>query len=431
MLSQLGTMANSEALNQPKKFRLVLTIPHGKEWFELPSYLKLSKYRISPSGKMRNIHGRIINPWRREDGYVCVNIWNDDRKARTWLLHRLVALAFIPCPCKNRNKVDHINRIRDDNEVGNLRWVTWRENSLNSTPHGSPSRKIVQQTLDGKVVKIWNSSSDVSQALGVSKRHVSHVCQKQGNCQGYQWNYYYEKIDGEVWVDLELDMDVIIGVSSCGRIRHLMGAITYGNKSPSGYYRVQINKRGHQVHRLICRAFMPHPEYTNLTVNHKDRNKGNNVISNLEWSTQSEQMQHVVATSNWKNRKTGARRVRQMTLQGGTITEFTSVTEASEVTNVNLGSISRTCLGKQDTAGGFLWRYIDSLVDHKRNFVTKYDNRPKAPRKVRQITLKGEVIGEFSSVSEASRITKVDRRSIGKTCLGRQNTSGGYLWEYI
>ena len=64
------------------------------------------------------------------DGYVYVVLYKDG-KHKNFKIHRLIAIHYIPNP-ENKRCVDHINRIRDDNRVENLRWVTDSENRQNT-----------------------------------------------------------------------------------------------------------------------------------------------------------------------------------------------------------------------------------------------------------------------------------------------------------
>ena len=84
-------------------------------------------YSISNLGKIRNdITGRFLKGTLHNKGYLQVNL-----DGKYYYIHRLIAIAFIPNP-DNKLFVDHINNIRDDNRIENLRWATKTENNQNS-----------------------------------------------------------------------------------------------------------------------------------------------------------------------------------------------------------------------------------------------------------------------------------------------------------
>ena len=96
-------------------------------------------YEVSNLGNIRSYyngsHGSRIIPRRialQTDriGYTFVHLQNNLGR-KPYRVHRLVAEAFIPNP-ENKPQVDHINTIRTDNNVENLRWVTYKENNMNS-----------------------------------------------------------------------------------------------------------------------------------------------------------------------------------------------------------------------------------------------------------------------------------------------------------
>lgn len=86
-----------------------------------------SKYSITDSGEITNTKtGRKISKSLNHDGYVVVQLSHEGKKYNR-MLHRLLAEAFIPNP-NSYDSVDHINKVRDDNRLCNLRWCTWSEN---------------------------------------------------------------------------------------------------------------------------------------------------------------------------------------------------------------------------------------------------------------------------------------------------------------
>jgi hypothetical protein len=90
-----------------------------------PNYLIYEDGRVwSKIGKGRFLKSDI----RR--GYLNVVLCNGSNQHYKYLIHRLVAEYYIPNP-ENKPEVDHINRIKNDNRIENLRWVTKSENQIN------------------------------------------------------------------------------------------------------------------------------------------------------------------------------------------------------------------------------------------------------------------------------------------------------------
>ena len=88
------------------------------------------KYVYHPCGTFLRIWKgwtKEIKPRKNKDGYMQVNLCKNG-KQKTFSVHRLLALHFIPNP-ENKTEVDHINGIRHDNRLENLRWLTRKENS--------------------------------------------------------------------------------------------------------------------------------------------------------------------------------------------------------------------------------------------------------------------------------------------------------------
>lgn len=118
-----------------------------------------------------------------------------------------------------------------------------------------------------------------------------------------------------------------------------------------GYLCATLSKNGGQlkvkyVHRLVAEAFLENAD--NLPqVNHKDKNRKNNNVENLEW-----------CTAEYNNRHAHGRKVEQYDLFGNKLAEYSSLIVAQNITGVSQSCISHACNGDCKTAGGFVWKYV-------------------------------------------------------------------------
>lgn len=135
-------------------------------WKDIEGYEGL--YQISNEGNVRNTRNNKLLHQADLRGYKRVGL-SKNNKVFWKQVHRLVANAFIENP-HNKPQVDHINTIRDDNRVENLRWATISENNLNPitlakhietfTNREDQSKKVGQYTTDDMLVKVYPSISE-------------------------------------------------------------------------------------------------------------------------------------------------------------------------------------------------------------------------------------------------------------------------------
>ena len=132
------------------------------------------------------------------------------------------------------------------------------------------------------------------------------------------------------------------------------------SKSPrNNYFIVTLisplrERKNRSIHRLMCETFLPNPE-NKAHVNHKDGNKLNNSIDNLEWATEKENSQHAVATglTTYDHFKKVVHQYTHPELVY--VQSFPSDAEAEIATGISKQNISKVTLGLRNHAGKFFW----------------------------------------------------------------------------
>ena len=122
-----------------------------------------------------------------------------------------------------------------------------------------------------------------------------------------------------------------------------------------GYLELEFLGKHHYIHRLVAEAFIPNP-YNFPCINHKDENKENNSVENLEWCDYSYNTNYGTRTKRAKEKRFGDRFV-VINLNTGDV--YQTPKDASRATGIHNDSISRVCKGKSKTAGGYRWRYLN------------------------------------------------------------------------
>lgn len=159
----------------------------------------------------------------------------------------------------------------------------------------------------------------------------------------------------EIWVYIK-NYDVLYQVSNFGYVKRRNKTLKPSNRN--GYKSVVLCKNGKtktfQVHRLVAQAFIPNPH--NLPqVNHKDGNKLNNCVENLEWITASNNRKHAIGLG-LINFRTLEKPIYQIK-NGEIVNIFNSISDASRKYNLDPSSICKVLHGKMKHTKGFYFQY--------------------------------------------------------------------------
>lgn len=165
----------------------------------------------------------------------------------------------------------------------------------------------------------------------------------------------------EIWKDV-VGYEGLYQVSSFGRIKSLFRdkRILKPQKNIHGYLKVGLYKNGKckifNIHNLVANAFIENPNNYKY-VNHKDENKTNNRVENLEFCSFYYNLMY--GTRVQRIAKKNNKPILQFDLEGNFIKEYESITQASKELNNSLNNISQCCLGRSRTSKGYIFRFKD------------------------------------------------------------------------
>lgn len=167
----------------------------------------------------------------------------------------------------------------------------------------------------------------------------------------------------EIWKDIE-GYEGLYEISSFGRVKSYNG---YGHAKKillkpgkCRYYNVILSKNGEKksflIHRLVAQAFIPNPNNC-AYINHKDENKLNNNVDNLEWCTQKYNCNYGTRTErgHLKQRK----KINQYDLNGVFIKTWNSRQDINKKLGIPITTISGCCLGYLKSAHNYIWKYAN------------------------------------------------------------------------
>lgn len=235
-----------------------------------------------------------------------------------------------------------------------------------------------------------------------------------------------------VWKKIIINnQESIYSISDNGQVRNDKTGRILKQRTSNEYCRVSLTM-GHgqmknfAVHRLVAEAFIPNPEHKEV-VNHKDGQRNNNSMDNLEWCTQSENSKHAHQTGLIGYQK--KRPVRQFNLAGEWMMDFESATEAARQCDCQQGKITEVCMGNRKTAGNYQWRYVDANIKE----LPSVDLPSCTKKKVAQYTTDNKLIAVYESYKAAARAVNGTSSAISRICSNTPglHTHKGFVWKIV
>lgn len=165
----------------------------------------------------------------------------------------------------------------------------------------------------------------------------------------------------EIWKELD-GYNGFYTISSFGRVKNKYGRFLTPSVNHKGYALIHLKDRVAQVHRLVAETFIPNDDKT-LQVNHKDENKLNNCVDNLEWCSPKENANYGTRNARIGSKMAGSkrigRRVVQLTLDGDFVNIFDTGAAAAREMGCSRSKINECIRGEQYTCKGFCWCSIE------------------------------------------------------------------------
>ena len=294
---QNGEKHESYATDYPEEFRPITGFKHA----------------VSSSGRVYNSkYHKITHQTLEKSGKFRVSLMHKGKRCSSQV-HILVAVAFIHNPNPETNSlVGHKDNDPENNHVSNLFWTNQRElNARRKMPTfnrgtGRPvtaTNLTTQEVLEFKYVReaanwILSQHENIG-TFGTVYGNIHSAMGRNGTTYNHTWKPKdFEDLEGEEWKSIPIDGCRTWKVSNYGRTMGPNGLVREVRIAPREKYPTfSMNKKTYKNHIVAAMAFIfnDDPEIKDQ-VNHKDGNERNAHISNLEWCTQSENMQHADAT---------------------------------------------------------------------------------------------------------------------------------------
>ena len=339
-----------------------------------------NNYRISKNGEIFSLRSKKLlhinyDLAKKLNCYPTVVVANNNGKLIKKAVHRFVALTYIPNP-ENKPTVNHKDGNKLNAKVENLEWSTIYEQSAHSIKlhQGQKLRQkipIIFKTEKGNIIK-YPSPEDAAKHGNTTVENVlRRIREKRIFRDGSSW-HYQDEFEFNKQNEIEDWKPVIYKgkcmnymVSSLGRIKNLKGKFLRGTLN-QGYTKIGLKPYTFKIslHKLVTNAFLGLCP-VGKSVDHKNRVKSDNRLSNLRYASYQEQSRNI-SEETISLRKAKTKPVIQLDMNNNIIAEFESASAASFVLTgkYERKNIQQVCNKdkKHLTAYGFKWKWKNEII---------------------------------------------------------------------
>lgn len=379
-------------------------------------------YEMNKQGQIRHKQMKQIITINYKIDYPVLCLTNKEGKRTRPKVHRLLAEMYIDNPEK-KPQVDHIDRNPKNFNLDNLRWATEKEQCKNKNEPKENLNIGIFMFEDDKYVKHWRHIDLAIQDTKFTRDEIKNSCDSGLMVRKYRFfpGNYNNDFPGEIWKILVIKKD--FRVSDFGRIER-KGKKSIGNAGNDSYITTTIRNNGQDsylfIHKLVLIAFVGKSD---LQGNHKNGNKDDNRLDNLEYVTRSENMLHVHDQLSDKTRKA----IIRLDKDGNIVARFKSGREADRHFNYRKQKVM-DAVKRGNEIDGYFWKYEDekNKVDRprsKENFRTD-----KHIRSIYRIEEDGTIKHRFKSGNDADRYFGYRVGRISTAVLNEWKVEG-FVWK--